>query len=111
MPPWTVLKENKDFRAAYYRGKALVHPLIIVYVKKNRLHTLRMGITTGKKIGKAVQRSRCRRVIREAFRAIAPRLEPSYDYVLVARTRTVFAKSTDVQKVLEDQFTKAGLLK
>lgn len=102
--------ENRDFRRAYARGKSFVTPVIVVYVIKNRYHALRVGITTSKKIGNAVQRNRSRRVIREAVRALAPRIKNGYDLVLVARTKTPFVKSTEVTCALEQQLEKAGVL-
>lgn len=69
-----------------------------------------MGITTSKKIGNAVRRSRSRRVIREAVRGLAPTIKSGYDLVLVARTKTPFVKSTEVMEALKQQLEKAGLL-
>ena len=67
------LKENRDFRRLYTRGKSFVSPSLVTYVMKNRRSGgIRVGITTSKKIGNAVTRSRARRVIREAFRAAYP---------------------------------------
>lgn len=85
-------------------------PVLVVYVMKNRSRGLRVGITTSKKTGNAVKRSRSRRVIREAVRALAPRIRGGYDLVLVARGKTPFVKSTQVQEALEQQLEKAGLL-
>lgn len=110
MPKLCVLKENKEFRGAYYRGKALVHPILITYVRKNRYGMARVGITTGKKVGKAVQRNRCRRIIREAFRQLLPEVKSGYDYVFVARASTVSKTSTDVHRVMREQLKKAGFL-
>ena len=104
------LKENKDFRRLYARGKSYVSPALVTYVMKNRAGGVRVGITTSKKIGNAVKRSRSRRVIREAVRALAPRIRDGYDLVLVARGKTPFVKSTQVQEALEQQLEKAGLL-
>ena len=104
------LKENKDFRRLYARGKSYVSPALVTYVMKNRAGGVRVGITTSKKIGNAVKRSRSRRVIREAVRALAPRIRDGYDLVLVARGKTPFVKSTQVQETLEQQLGKAGLL-
>ena len=58
------LKSNRDFRRLYSRGKQAVAPTMVLYTRKNRLKENRLGITTGKKLGNAVQRNRCRRVIR-----------------------------------------------
>ena len=104
------LKLNKEFRTAYYHGKVFVHPLLIVYVRKNKAGLSRLGITTGKKVGKAVQRNRCRRIIREAFRQHYPAIQGNWDIVLVARKATVDSTSTALYRVMQQLFKKAGLL-
>lgn len=102
---------NNDFRRIYARGKSYISPLVVVYALKNRTKNVRVGITTSKKVGNAVQRNRSRRVIREAFRALAPRVRPGFDLVLVARGKTPYVKSTDVRRQLERQLQAAGLLR
>ena len=102
---------NNDFRRIYARGKSYVSPLVVVYALKNRTKNVRVGITTSKKVGNAVQRNRSRRVIREAFRALAPWVRPGFDLVLVARGKTPYVKSTDVRRQLERQLQAAGLLR
>ena len=99
MATWVTLCENKDFRTLYYRGKSQVHGGLVTYVRPNRLGYPRIGITTGKKVGCAVRRSRARRVIREAFRPLFP-LCGGYDIVFVARTRTSEMKSTSLAPVI-----------
>ncbi len=105
------LKENRDFQRLYKKGKSQISPLLVTYILKNKSDNLRYGITTGKKIGNAVRRSRARRVIRAAFRECAPNLKSGYDIVFVARGKTPFVKSTDVKKSMEYQFKKAQLYK
>ena len=52
------LKENRDFRRLYTRGKSFVSPSLVTYVMKNRRSGgIRVGITTSKKIGNAVTRA------------------------------------------------------
>ena len=101
---------NNDFRRIYARGKSYVSPLVVVYALKNRTKNVRVGITTSKKVGNAVQRNRSRRVIREAFRALAPRVRPGFDLVLVARGKTPYVKSTEVLRHMERQLKAAGVL-
>ena len=48
------IKENYEFRRAYTRGESLVTPVAVIYVFKTKRNNVRLGITTGKKIGKAV---------------------------------------------------------
>ncbi len=102
--------KNNDFRRAYAKGKSFVGPLLVTYVRKNRMAVTRVGITTSKKTGNAVLRSRSRRVIREAFRQLSPRVKSGYDLVLVARGRTPFSKSTEVKRQLEKHLVSAGIL-
>lgn len=103
--------ENRDFRRVYAKGRAFVTPVVVVYVLKNRCRSLRVGITTSKKTGNAVKRSRSRRVLREALRALAPEIKQGYDLILVARAKTPFVKSTQVQEALRQQLEKAGVLR
>ena len=45
----------------------------------------RLGVSVSRRVGGAVDRSRVKRVLREAFWAEAPRLPGDADYVVVAR--------------------------
>ena len=109
MSTWVTLCENKDFRTLYYRGKSQVHAGLVTYVRPNRLGYPRVGITTGKKVGCAVRRSRARRVIREGLRPLIGQVG-SYDIVFVARTRTPEMKSTQLTPVIEKHLKQLGVM-
>ncbi len=111
MSEMITLKENRDFRRIYNRGRSFASPLLVSYVMKNRVGSVRVGITTGKKVGKAVLRSRARRVIREAYRALAEEISPGFDLVFVARSKTPFVKSYDVLKAMKKELKDAGVLR
>ena len=110
MEKMVALCRNNDFRRLYARGKSFVSPVVVVYTLKNRTGQVRVGITTSKKIGNAVQRNRPRRVIREAYRGLASRVRPGVDLVFVARGKTPYVKSTDVARHMERQLQAAGVL-
>ncbi len=104
------LKQNTDFRRLYYRGKCCATGTVVVYAKKSRQDSCRLGITTSKKIGNAVKRNRSRRVIRAAYAQLLPKIAGNWDFVFVARTRTGEVK---MQKVLEDMekaFVELGVI-
>lgn len=109
MKPVT-LKLNKEFRRAYGRGKSYVSPVLVTYVVPNRFGTVRIGITTAKKIGCAVERNRAKRVIMAAFLDCRDQLSGGADIVFVARHRTPKAKSTECLRVMRQHLTAAGLL-
>ncbi len=105
------LKENKDFRRLYYRAKSIASPCLVTYAMKNRAGETRIGITTGKKIGGAVQRNRARRVIRAAFAELEGRICGSFDIVFVARTKTTEVKMQEVLADMEKQLLQLGVIR
>ena len=105
------ITRNNDFRRAYGRGKSFVGYSLVVYVVKNRNLGTRVGITSSKKIGNAVQRNRARRVIRAAVDAVIPKEGlGNVDLILVARASTAGQKSQQVAALLKKLLKKAGLL-
>ena len=97
----STLTLNKEFRRVYYRGKAFSTPVVVVYALKNHKGYNRIGLTATKKIGKAVQRNRARRVMREAYRLLEPKFPVGYDYVLVARSKTTQCKMDEVHRAMK----------
>lgn len=110
MRDYLTIKENWQFQRAYKRGKSFVSPVVVTYIVKNNTNNLQIGITTSKKIGKAVQRNRCRRIIRAAFYELLPDIRNGYDIVFVARTKTPFVKSTDILNAIKNHLQQANVL-
>ncbi|MGM9680337.1 MAG: ribonuclease P protein component [Eubacteriales bacterium] len=116
--------ENHLFVKAYKGGTKVVCPTFILYVLPDRHASLlkkqnpekkkinRIGITTSKKLGNAVKRSRARRVLRAGLSAAmkSGQMRQGFLIVLVAREASVTAKSTDAEKQLIYALKKAGLL-
>ena len=105
------LKSNSDFHRLYARGKAYTNPALVIYVMKNRAGICRIGITTSKKIGNAVERNRSRRLIRAAFRSVEGKIDGGWDIVFVARGRTKYVKSTVLGQIMEKNLMSAGVIK
>jgi ribonuclease P protein component len=59
--------------------------LVFVVLRRPAGNPVRLGITASRKIGGAVQRSRARRLIREAFRAFFSELPEALDIVVIVR--------------------------
>lgn len=87
------LKNNKDFLIAYKKGKFIASKYIVIYVKNNGRSYNRIGITASKKIGNAVCRNRCKRLIRQAYRESEINLPVGIDIVIVARKALCGVKS------------------
>lgn len=82
----------------------------MTYVAKSRRNGVRIGITTSKKIGCAVERNRAKRVIRAAFSQLEGRINGNYDFVFVARTKTSKVKMQQVLEQMEQHFKALGVI-
>jgi len=117
------IKENHLFGKAYAKGKRAVTSALVVYVlpdyaaKRLQMSDTRKqlknryGITVSTKIGGAVTRSRCKRIIREALRSVEKRakLKQGFLIVIAARSSAPNLKSYEVEKCLDEAFLKLGM--
>lgn len=106
MYKYKTLAANHEFKRVYTRGTSFVHPLLVTYILKNNKGITRIGITATKKIGKAVQRNRARRVIKAAIIELENEIPQGYDIILVARAKTTQVKMQEVLKVLKKHLQK-----
>ena len=83
------LHKRADFLRVYEQGTRIEGRYMTVFILPNGLDRHRAGITaTRKAIGKAHDRNRAKRLLRETFRSSRMELaqvEPNYDWVLNAR--------------------------
>ncbi len=77
-----------------------MRPCVVVYARKNKGQTSRLGFTVTTKIGKAHTRNRVRRRLREIYRLHETEFRPGYDWVIVARNRAVGATYQRLEKEL-----------
>lgn len=105
------LKLNHVFRKLYHNGNSSVNRYMVVYCRPNHLQENRIGITVGKKLGKAVIRNRVRRRLREIYRLNEQKFCLGYDIVVVARNRAVDAEFQALQTAYLGTAKKLGLLR
>jgi ribonuclease P protein component len=104
------LKLNHIFQRLY-RTQGQANSYLVLYARKNRTEENRVGITVGKKLGKAHIRNRVRRRFREIYRLHESAFAPGWDIVVVARTKAVdcdFARLTEAYLAAAG---RAGILK
>ena len=119
------ITENHLYSKAYSKGKRAVTSALAVYIlpdytAKKLAHAHpqkktvnRIGLTTSTKLGGAVIRSRCRRILREGLRALEKEkpLKVGYLIVIAARSAATKLKSCDIKKELDIAFTKLDMFK
>ena len=117
--------ENHLYSKAYSKGKRAVTSALAVYVLPDyaakrlakahpqKLVVNRIGFTTSTKLGGAVIRSRCRRIMREGLRMVEREkpLKSGFLIVIAARSAAIKLRSTDIKRELDIAFTKLGMYK
>ncbi len=103
------LKLNHIFRRLYATN-GFANGYLVLYARRNRLGVNRVGITTGKKLGKAVVRNRVRRRLREVYRLNEASFQPGWDIVVVARSKAITADFKSLTAGYLNLAYKAGIL-
>jgi ribonuclease P protein component len=97
------VKDNNHFLRAYKKGRYIHGGFVTLHFVRNDLDEVRLGITVSKKIGCAVVRNRCKRIIRAAVFPRASQFPPGYDLVFIVREGLRDKKSTDVADFLDNR--------
>src|SRR5919204_2421565 len=83
------LSRSAEFERVYRQGRSKGNRFLVLYAfprdDQDADDGPRLGLSVSRRVGGAVDRSRVKRVLREAFWAEAPRLPEGSDYVVVAR--------------------------
>jgi ribonuclease P protein component len=103
------LRDQEEFQNVYRNGTRYDAASISVFVIENQSSHHRLGVTASKKaLGKAVQRNRAKRLLREAFRSneeCLKDLNASYDWVLNAKAKILSDKvrvpTLELQQIVE----------
>lgn len=102
------LKDNRDFRRVFQRGKSTATSRLVLYWNPNRYGSFRTGFSISKKVGGAVQRNRLKRRLRSCFQALSPFLaNHNFDFVVIARKGAAEAEFLELCKDLEKLLRRA----
>jgi ribonuclease P protein component len=87
-------------------GRKFKNDCFIAFIKPGRLNRPRLGITVTRKVGKAAQRNRIKRLVREFFRLNRQQLNHNWDINIVAKQKAADLSSEKVFAFLQDLFEK-----
>lgn len=108
MKKTTMLKKNYEFRAVLTKGKCFKEKKIEIFVNKNNKKTNFLGIAIGTKNGKAFQRNRAKRIIRECYTVLENQLTDGNSIVILMNKNYCIEDLTysevlnEMQKIFED---------
>jgi ribonuclease P protein component len=107
------LREDHDVKRARRAGKAYADGPLVARILANETDppANRYTVIAGKKIGKAHERNRCKRLVREAVRYLHPHVKSGYDVAIVLRGGVDELTGLDVAyRTLERVFRRAHLV-
>lgn len=94
------VRAKYEYQRISRQSKRLIGKYIIVDVRSNSRDHTRLGITVTKKFGKAHDRNRFKRIVREAFRLAYPSLSLGLDLNVKPRSLAHQACMPNIQKEL-----------
>ena len=98
-----ILKRS-EFLELTQIGRRLQNDCFIVFFKPGKLDGSRLGVTVTRKVGKAAQRNRIKRLVREFFRLNRQHLNQNWDINIVAKSKAADLSSEKVSRFLQDLF-------
>jgi ribonuclease P protein component len=105
------LRRNSDFQLIWQQGEFFSSTLMVLGFRENNLDNSRFGFVVSKKLGKAVQRNKIKRRMREAVRLRLEQIKPGYDLILIARQPINRASYPEIEQALNYLLRKSGLLR
>ena len=78
------VKKSQDFDNIIRKKQSFANRQFVIYYQKNNLDHMRLGISVSKKLGKAHERNRLKRYVRESFKTRKDFLK-NYDIIIIVR--------------------------
>ena len=105
------LRKSKDFAAARCGGRSWADRRLVLIARRTGGEHCRFGFSVSKRVGNAVVRNRVKRRLKEAARVeLLPRLEPGWDFVVIARKDAADADYWRLSRSLSRLFRHGKLL-
>ena len=102
------LTNRAQYTLVYRQGKVWANSLVVMKAMPNGLSLSRYGFSVTKKVGKAVQRNRLKRLLKEIMRMQS--LKSGWDIVFIARFVAGNADYHQLGRAVTKLLTRAQLL-
>ena len=103
------MRKSSGFYSVCARGKAFRSQPISLHVLENGMGRNRVGFSVSVRTGKAIERNRARRLLREAYRLNKGKLKRGLDLVIVAKAGTAQLSFRQVEEILLRLFREDSL--
>jgi len=108
-----MIKRNYEFKNLFSKGKFYYGEYIHIYIKKNSSSYNKFGIAVSRKQGKAVQRNKIKRYIRESYKNHEEEIEKGNSFLVIINKNVEIkdVKYIDIEKNMLKTLKIANLLK
>lgn len=107
----STIKSSREIDSIFRGAAKAANPVVMVLAAKTPLQrgqAGRVAFIAGKRIGNAVFRNRCRRVLRESVRRCGGPW-PGWDVVVVARPRTAASRPDELDRAVRSVLERTGV--
>ena len=109
MPPLEMLRRKADFEAIGRHGTVRSSRLLVLRSMRTSGSRTRVGLSTPRTLGGAVQRNRVRRRLRDLLREQLNATEGGLDLLLIARSEAGKATYSELREALRSLLERSGI--
>ena len=108
-----MLKKNYEFKKVLSKGRFYLGKQLQIVFLKNSMNKKLLGIAVSTKAGKAYQRNRAKRLIREAYKNLESQVKNDYSIVILIKKEINLKdlRYRDIIGEIQDIFKRAQILK
>ncbi|MGV8050386.1 MAG: ribonuclease P protein component [Anaerolineaceae bacterium] len=104
------LKSSQEIQAIRQKGKSFSDQFVVEVVMVNDLKITRVAVIASKSVGGAVQRNRCKRLLRSRVNNNWAEMKQGVDILLIARKKLLEASPDEVDVSVRHLLGMAGLI-
>lgn len=104
-----MLRRRADFEAVGRHGTARANPVLVLRWRRTERDEARIGLSTPRALGGAVQRNRVRRRLRSLLRERIGRIAPGWDLLLIARPAAAGASQATLAEALDTLLARSDV--
>lgn len=111
IPKQNRLKDSETIRAIRSDGKSFASSIAILVMQSALLDESRVAFLASRSVGGAVQRNRCKRVMRSRVAKLLQNVAQPYDLLLIARKPLLNASADEIDQTMVRLFERAKLIR